>query len=68
MAITVKLPDTLNNALLQRCAQEGRSRSEVLRAALTAYLAQAPSAASAWSLGVEVFGRYAGPSDLSENR
>lgn len=68
MAITVKLPDTLNNALLHRCAQEGRNRCEVLRAALTAYLAQPSSAASAWSLGVEVFGRYAGPSDLSENR
>ncbi len=68
MAITVKLPDTLNNALLQRCAQEGRSRSDVMRTALTAYLAQPSSTASAWSLGVEVFGRYAGPSDLAENR
>ena len=68
MTTTVKLPDKLENALRQRCAQEGRSLSEVMRDALTAYLSQAPSSHTAWSLGEGVFGRYSGPADLAENR
>lgn len=68
MTTTVKLPDKLENALRQRCAQEGRSLSEVMRDALTAYLSQAPITASAWALGEGVFGRYAGPVDLAELR
>ncbi len=69
MTITVKLPSELEQALRQQCAAEGRSLSEVLRDALTAYLADAPAApASAWSLGVDLFGRHAGPADLAAQR
>ncbi len=68
MTATVKLPDHLEKSLRQRCAQEGRSISEVMRDALTAYLAQAPVTASAWALGEGIFGRHAGPQDLAENR
>lgn len=68
MTTTVKLPDKLENALRQRCALEGRSLSEVMRDALTAYLAQAPITPSAWALGEAVFGRFAGPADLAEKR
>ena len=68
MTTTVKLPEPLEKALRQRCAQEGRSISEVLRDALMAYLAQAPVTASAWDLGQSVFGRHAGSAGLAENR
>jgi Arc/MetJ-type ribon-helix-helix transcriptional regulator len=69
MTITVKLPSELEQALRQQCAAEGRSLSEVLRDALTAYLADAPAApASAWSLGADLFGRHAGPADLAAQR
>lgn len=68
MTTTVKLPDTLEKSLRQRCAQEGRSISEVMRDALTAYLAEPPVTASAWALGEGVFGRYSGPQDLAETR
>ena len=69
MTITVKLPSELEQALRRQCAAEGRSLSEVLRDALTAYLADAPAApASAWSLGADLFGRHAGPADLAAQR
>ena len=69
MTITVKLPSELEQSLRQQCAAEGRSLSEVLRDALTAYLAATPAApASAWSLGADLFGRHAGPADLSAQR
>ncbi len=68
MTTTVKLPDHLEKTLRQRCAQEGRSISEVMRDALVSYLAQPPAIASAWALGQGVFGRHAGPTDLAENR
>ena len=44
------------------------SASEVMRDALTAYLAQPPVTGSAWALGQGFFGRYSGPEDLAENR
>lgn len=69
MTITVKLPAELEQALRRQCAAEGRNLSDVLRDALTAYLADAPAApASAWSLGADLFGRHAGPADLAANR
>ncbi|MEK7344174.1 MAG: CopG family transcriptional regulator [Pseudomonadota bacterium] len=68
MTTTVKLPDALEKSLRQRCAQEGRSISEVMRDALTAYLAQPPVSASAWVLGEGLFGRYSGAEDLAETR
>ena len=68
MTITTKLPPNLEQSLRQRCVQEGRNISDIIRDALTAYLAQTPSSASAWSLGEDLFGRYSGPVDLAENR
>lgn len=68
MTTTVKLPDSLEKSLRQRCAQEGRSISEVMRDALTAYLSQTALTASPFALGEGVFGRFSGPSDLSETR
>ena len=68
MTTTVKLPDPLEKCLRQRCAQEGRSINEVMRDALTAYLAQPAVTASAWALGEGVFGRHSGPDDLAETR
>ena len=69
MTTTVKLPPDLEQSLLQRCAAEGRSISNVMRDALLAYLATSPAgAASAWSLGADLFGRHAGPADLATAR
>lgn len=68
MTTTVKLPDPLEKSLRQRCAQEGRSISEVMRDALTAYLAQPAVTTSAFVLGEGVFGRLSGPMDLAETR
>jgi len=68
MTTTVKLTFELENALRQRCAKEGRSLSEVMRDALTAYLAREPEAQSPWHLGKDTFGRYQGPIDLAQNR
>jgi plasmid stability protein len=68
MTTTVKLPDPLEKSLRQRCAQEGRSISEVMRDALTAYLAQPAVTASAFALGEGVFGRFTGKEDLAETR
>ncbi len=68
MTTTVKLTLDLENALRQRCTKEGRSLSEVMRDALTAYLAKEPEAISAWRLGKDRFGLYQGPADLAQNR
>ena len=68
MTTTVKLPDSLEAALRQRCLQEGRSISEVMRDALSAYLAREPETDSAWGLGRSVFGRHAGQAELAQAR
>lgn len=68
MTTTVKLPVDLETALRQRCAKEGRSLSEVMRDALTAYLAKEHKTISAWQLGKNRFGLYRGPADLAQNR
>lgn len=68
MTTTVKLPATLELALRQRCAAEGRSLSDVMRDALTAYLDRPTVPASAWQLGLGLFGRYSGPADLAATR
>jgi len=68
MTATVKLPEPLEAALRQRCAQEGRSLSEVIRDAVAAYLAREPELDSPWALGQSLFGRYGGPADLADER
>lgn len=68
MTTTVKLPESLEAALRQRSLQEGRSISEVIRDALSAYLARDAEVDSAWRLGRDVFGRHAGPAELASQR
>lgn len=69
MTTTVKLPPELEHQLRQRSTQEGRSISELMRDALSAYLQNVPPPrASAFSLGADLFGRHAGPADLSTER
>ena len=73
MTTTVKLPETLEGSLRERCALEERSISEVMRDALMMYLATAPKGvASAYELGQDLFGRkYSdglGIKDLAMNR
>ena len=69
MTITIKLEAPLEERLRQRATSTGRSTSDVVRAALQAYLAQ-PEAAprSAYALGQDLFGRHQGPVDLARNR
>jgi len=60
MTTTVKLPPELEHQLRQRSTQEGRSISELMRDALSAYLQNVPPPkASAFSLGADLFGRHA---------
>ena len=70
MTITIKLDLPLEERLRQRAASTGRSTSDVVRAALQAYLDQADAepARSAHDLGAEFFGRYQGPTDLAQGR
>jgi len=68
MTTTVKLPTSLEMTLRQHCAISGESISDVIRVALEAHLSAAAenTTASAWSLGADYFGRFAGPADLSD--
>lgn len=70
MTVTVKLDLSLEERLRQRAASTGRSTSDVIRAALVAYLDQPERAApsSAFALGADLFGRHSGPSDLARQR
>ncbi|GAB1388353.1 MAG: hypothetical protein AMXMBFR78_19270 [Rubrivivax sp.] len=70
MTVTLKLEPLLEEQLRQRAKLSGRSTSEVLRAALQAYLAQPEPGPprSAFELGTDLFGRHAGPADLAAGR
>ena len=70
MTVTVKLDVPLEERLRQRAARTGRSTSDVIRAALQAYLDQPERAAprSAFELGADLFGRHHGPADLAQGR
>ncbi len=70
MTVTIKLDVPLEERLRQRAASTGRSTSDVIRAALQAYLDQpeADAARSAYALGEDLFGRHAGPPDLAQGR
>lgn len=67
MTVTIKLEVALEERLRQRAASTRRSTSDVVRAALQAYLAQ-PEAAprSPYDLGEDLFGRHQGPADLAQ--
>jgi plasmid stability protein len=70
MTVTIKLDATLEQQLRQRAASTGRSTSDVVRAALQLYLAQAEAGPprSAFALGEDLFGLHAGPADLAQQR
>jgi len=73
MPTTVHLPTDLEQSLHQHCAATKRSMDEVMHEALRVYLAHTPSPPpalhpSAWALGAKLFGRHAGPADLSDAR
>jgi plasmid stability protein len=70
MTLTVKLDSQLEERLRQRAAATGRSASEVVRAALQAYLSQADGSPprSAFELGADIFGRHHGARDLAGQR
>ena len=70
MTITVKLDPALEQQLRQRAAGSGRSTSEVIRAALVAYLEQPEVVAtpSAYDLGRDLFGRFGARPNLAGNR
>ena len=70
MTATVKLDPALEARLRLRASTTGRSTSEVIRAALLAFL-DAPEAApplSAFALGADLFGRHAGSAELASER
>jgi plasmid stability protein len=65
MTTTVKLPNTLEDTLRERCSAEGRSISEVMRDALVMYLATAPKGVpSSYALGQDFFGRNYGQTGM----
>jgi predicted transcriptional regulator len=70
MTATVKLDAQLEESLRQHAAASGRTTSDVIRAALVAYLeAQGqPRGRSAAELGADLFGRFLGPPDLATRR
>jgi Arc/MetJ-type ribon-helix-helix transcriptional regulator len=69
MTTTVKLPSPLEDSLRERSVAEGRSISEVMRDALTMYLATPPKGVrSPLELGMQLFGRYHGPANLASER
>jgi predicted transcriptional regulator len=70
MTVSVKLEPDLEAQLRRRAAAMGRTQSEVIRAALVAYLEDEDvvPARSAHALGASLFGRHRGAPDLAEHR
>ncbi len=70
MTMTVKLDPLLEDQVRERASQIGGTASDVIRAALQQYLAQAPAvpARSPFALGADLFGQHAGPVDLAQDR
>ena len=70
MTVTVKLDPLLEEQLRRRAAAGGCTTSEVIRTALQAYLARPSEAAqpSAYSLGIDLFGRYEAEPRLAQDR
>ena len=69
-ALSLKLPDPLFHDLAKRAKDSASSQSEVVRAALTAYLhgpAAQPATASCAERATRWTGMMSGPADLSTN-
>lgn len=64
--LTVRLPQALEDRLKQTAAAEKRTKTQVIHAALEAYLRAQRSQKSAFELGEDLFGRHgSGTGDLS---
>ena len=71
MTITIKLDAALEEQLRRTAQASGRSTSDVVRAALQAYLSrpdEAGAARSPYEMGLDLFERHAGASDLATRR
>ena len=69
MTLTIKLDAALVQALYSHCASAKCTANDVINDALKRYLAQAHlPAPSAYELGSDLFGKYAGPKDLASKR
>ena len=70
MPLTVKLDSTLDAQLRRRAAAAGCTASDVVRAALQAYLAvsEPADAQSAFDRGQDLFGRFGGAPSLAAER
>lgn len=67
--MTVKLTADLESALRARSAALGISASELMREALRVHLLTPPATRpSAYELGADLFGRFAGPDNLARDR
>jgi hypothetical protein len=56
--LTVRLPQALEDRLKQTAAAEKRTKTQVIRAALEAYLQAQRGQSSAFELGQDLFGRH----------
>ncbi len=66
--LTVRLPHKTEKELREFCEQQQKTKSQVVKEALTLYLQQAQTTASPYELGKDLFGRKgSGQSDNSVN-
>jgi len=64
--LSVRLPGELEKRVRQIATAEGRTKTEIIRTALEAYVKAKDLAGSAYDLGKNVFGRHgSGRGDLS---
>lgn len=69
MTMSFKLDAALEQRLRQHSLALGLPASQIIREALQAWLDDTPQApASAYALGRDLFGQYAGPVDLASRR
>jgi predicted DNA-binding protein len=66
--LSVRLPGELEKKVKQLATTEGRTKTEIIRTALEAYVKARDQTASAYDVGKDLFGRYgSGRHDLSIN-
>lgn len=56
--VTVRLPDHLERELVRLAAEEGTTKTQIVRRALERYMAARREQRSSFELGEELFGRY----------
>lgn len=68
--LTLKIPEQLDRKLAAAAKAQNRSKSELIRGALDAYLRQPEVAArgSALDLAGDLIGSFEGPGDLNTNK